>query len=286
MFLVSSLALKICKVLVTYCLYDSSPGNAQRLLLANSLKEKLQPSRLERYGYKIYSQNEEDGIIQEIFNRIGIKHHSFVEFGVEGGKECNTLALLMNGWHGLWIEGSHKNCAKANKRLRHFIDSNELSIKEAFITKENINSLISEYVSGEIDLLSIDIDGNDYYVLKEIQTVQPRVIVCEYNAKFRPPIRWTIPYDPKHVWNGSENQGMSLSLANELLTSKGYSLVATGLEGSNAFFVRNDLLTSNGSELFPYPHTPECLYNPARYYLLCNPSGHPVDKVIYPSQNS
>ena len=253
--------------------------------LGNSLKDKLQSNRLERYGYKIYSQSEEDGIIREIFNRIGIKHHSFIEFGVETGCECNTLALLLTGWHGLWIEGNHEWSVIVKKRLKHFIDSNKLSVKEAFITKENINSLISEYLSGEIDLLSIDIDGNDYYVLKEITIVRPRVIVCEYNAKFRPPIRWTIPYNQNHIWDGSENYGMSLSLADELLKSKGYSLVATGLEGVNAFFVRNDLLTNNGSELFPYPHTPEHLYNPPRYYLTNIPSGQHVDEVIYPSQD-
>jgi len=140
--------------------------------------------RLERYGFKVYSQNDEDGIIQEIFNRIGTGPRTFVEFGVENGLENNTLKLLLEGWNGLWIEGSAQCVAQINTKFRDVISDGRLRVKAAFIDRDNINGLIGAYFTGEIDLLSIDIDGNDIYILEAINVVQPRVIIVEYNGKF------------------------------------------------------------------------------------------------------
>ena len=121
------------------------------------------PKCLERYGYKVYSQNDEDGIIQEIFKRIGTTDKRFIEFGVQDGLESNTHYLLHKGWSGLWIEGSSEYVRELQGRFRPVIKSGQLKAKNAFITRDNINELFtSEGFTGEIDLLSIDIDGNEY----------------------------------------------------------------------------------------------------------------------------
>ena len=120
--------------------------------------------RLEPYGFKVYSQNDEDGIVQEIFRRIGINDRTFVEFGVESGLENNTLKLLLEGWRGLWLEAGAESVTSIKNRFSDVIANNRLTVQLAFITAENINELIGDWGTGEIDLLSIDIDGNDFYV--------------------------------------------------------------------------------------------------------------------------
>jgi hypothetical protein len=99
-------------------------------------------NRLERYGFKVYSQCDEDGIIQEIFNRIGLKSSIFIEFGVGNGLENNTLKLLLEGWSGLWIEGNESHVRQINERFHDVVAAGKLRVKAAFITRENINSLI------------------------------------------------------------------------------------------------------------------------------------------------
>ena len=137
---------------------------------------------LELYGFKVYSQNDEDGILEEIFKRIGTTNKIFIEFGVQNGLECNTHYLLHKDWHGLWMEGSKNSVKEILVRFFPVIRTNQLKCLNAFITKDNINDLInSAGIGGEIDLLSIDIDGNDYYVWEAINVVQPRVVVIEYS---------------------------------------------------------------------------------------------------------
>ena len=132
---------------------------------------------------------------------------------------------------------------------------------KAFITKENINSLFSDAdFTGEIDLLSIDIDGNDLYVWEAINVVNPRVVITEYNGKFPPDLEWTQAYNPTHIWDGTDWHGASLKAFEKLGQKKGYRLVGTDLRGCNAFFVRNDLV----SDLFYEEATAESLYNPLR----------------------
>jgi hypothetical protein len=226
---------------------------------------------LERYGFKVYSQNEEDGIIHEIFQRIGLKHKTFIEFGVMDGLECNTHFLLHMGWSGLWLEGSEKFYEAIQRNFRSVIQANRLKTAHTFITRENINeTFIKNGFSGEIDLLSIDIDGNDYHVFEVISVVDPRVVVIEYNAKFPPFCGWVMPYDARHVWDGSDKQGASLKALEELGSRKNYRLVGTNYSGVNAFFVRKDL----AGDLFASPPTAENLYNPMR--PLRYKSGHPA----------
>ena len=160
------------------------------------------PKRLLRYGFKMYSQCDEDGIIQEIFRRIGAKHRTFIEFGVETGIECNSVKLLIEGWRGLWLDGSPGNIAQIRSRFDSFFREGRLQAIQSLVTAENINALIQQGgISGEIDLLSIDIDQNDYWVWQAIEVVKPRVVAIEYNATLRPPFSGVIPYNPTQAWD-------------------------------------------------------------------------------------
>jgi hypothetical protein len=232
------------------------------------------PKRLERYGFKVYSQFEEDGIIQEIFQRIGMANRRFVEFGVEDGLENNTLKLLLEGWHGLWIEGNEQYVASIKQRFADVLADGRLRVQHAFITTKNINALINVWGSGEIDLLSIDINGNDFYVWEVITAVKPRVVVIEYNGKFPPPLSIVQEYRADNVWAGTDYMGASLEALTRLGHRLGYSLVATNFPGGNAFFVRTDLT----ADKFQAPFSAENHYNQARYFLWqLYVSGHAPD---------
>lgn len=235
-------------------------------------KRRDAPRALSGFGYKVFSQSDEDGIIAEIFRRIGVTNRQFVEFGVGDGLENNTLALLYDGWSGLWIDGSDVFCQKIRDSYNSAIKSGYLRVVNSFITTENIDSIIaSEIKVHEIDLLSVDIDGNDAHVYNAITCISPRVIVFEYNAKFGPSIDYCMAYDPNHVWRKSDRFGASLKHFENLLQKKGYSCVGCNLVGTNAFFVRNDLVGDN----FEGPFTSEAQFEPARYELAGLPSGHP-----------
>ncbi|MDR1975217.1 MAG: FkbM family methyltransferase [Bacteroidales bacterium] len=230
-------------------------------------------SRLEPYGYKVYSQNDEDGIINEIFNRVGTTNKTFVEFGAYDGLENNTTYLLMQGWRGLWIDGDKNKMKRMLKTYDRAIQHKQLMAECAFITKDNIDNLIGKHINGEIDMLSIDIDGNDYWVWQNIKSIQPRVVVVEYNAKFPPPYHWKMEYDEHYWWDGTDKMGMSLQAATDLGEELGYQLVGTNICGVNAFFVRKDVVNKQLVASFPLPATAEHLFNPARYFLNIN-RGH------------
>ncbi len=232
-------------------------------LLWDVLTEKRlnDPRGLERYGYKVYSQNDEDGIIQEIFRRIGTTNKRFIEFGVQNGLESNGHYLLHLGWNGLWIESDDYAVKEICRIFHKPIKTSQLSLRRAFITRDNIDRIIEmENFSGDLDLLSIDIDGNDYYIWEKISVVRPRVVVIEYNGKFPPDYSWKMGYNEKYVWDGSDKHGASLKALQELGEKLGYHLVGTNLRGVNAFFVKAELT----KDLFYSPATAEALYNPLR----------------------
>ena len=240
----------------------------------NLLTEKRLKKRkcLEQYGYKVYSQNDEDGIIQEIFRRIGVTNKTFIEFGVQNGLESNCHYLLFQGWNGLWMDGDGEAIQEIQKRFYPVLKTGQLACKRAFITRENINQLISEQgFSGEIDLLSIDVDGNDYYIWEAVTAVSPRVVIIEYNGKLPPDCDWKMAYHAYHVWEGSDWHGASLKALERLGERLGYQLVGTGLVGVNAFFVKKEI----AGNLFYKPATAEALYNPLRL-LICHKCGHPA----------
>ena len=229
------------------------------------------PKNLIRYGYKIYSQNEEDGIIKEIFNRIGVTNKLFVEFGVGDGLENNTLALLFEGWKGLWIEAHARSAKNICENLQNTIAVGALKVINSLVTKDNINGLISSAIGQEeIDLLSVDIDGNDFHVFNSITCIKPRVVVIEYNAKFPPPILFCMGYDARHAWKGDDCYGASLKFLEIEFHKKGYQLVGCSLTGVNAFFVRKELV---GDHFFG-PFSAENHYEPSRHYLIGLSSGH------------
>ena len=229
------------------------------------------PKSLIPFGDKVYSQSDEDGIIREIFNRIGVTNKVFIEFGIGNGLENNTLALLFEHWQGLWIDASTQNIVKIRKYFAEIIRNKQLQVMESFITKENINQLISEHIKvNEIDLLSVDIDGNDYHVLNAITCVNPRVIIVEYNAKFTPPILYCMDYNATHAWEKDDCFGVSLKFLEVNLVQ--YCLVGCNLSGANAFFVRKDLV----QDKFLEPFTAEQHYEPPRYYLSGYFAGHPA----------
>ena len=221
--------------------------------------------RLLKYGFKAYSQADEDGIIQEIFQRIGVTNKTFIEIGVGDGLENNTLFLLLKGWEGFWVDGDLKNIKAIHHKFLFLKDSGRLSIKQAWIDKDNIDSLINDFgLPQEIDLLSIDIDGNDYHVFKNIVSLNPRVVVIEYNAKLPPPVKWVMTYNQCHTKTNTDYFGASLKSFEYLFQKKGYLLVGCNITGSNAFFVRKDLM----EEHFHSDCSAENHYEDLKYWLL------------------
>ncbi|WP_296595217.1 hypothetical protein [Phenylobacterium sp.] len=220
------------------------------------------PKRLEPFGFKVYSQNDEDGILEEIFRRLGVERGRFVEIGVENGLECNTLYLLHKGWRGAWVEGDPKRKAEIEAKFGSILDR-RLVLAMGMVTAENVNRLFSDLgATDDLDLISIDIDGNDIYLLETMQ-VRPKVICIEYNAKFPGHLSKRPVYDPKFAWRGTDYAGSSLKAIAEAAQAKGYRLVSANVTGANAFFVREDL----AGDLFPDDASPEHLYHPPRYWL-------------------
>jgi hypothetical protein len=227
-----------------------------------------QTGDLRAFEHRVYSQNGEDGIIQELLRRVGVKHRYFVEFGVETGVECNCAWLAHEqNWSGLFLEQSPE--------LFHQLQANFESLpgvrcRQAVVSSSNIEEILAaEKVPVDFDLLSIDIDGNDYWVWKAIQHWQPRVVVIEYNADYPPPIRWVMKENLEHRWDGTNYQGASLTSLANLGRAKGYTLVATESCGINAFFVRNDLFDPE-----KFVDT-AVLYHYSRFSLPVCPDGHP-----------
>jgi len=227
---------------------------------------------LEGYGYTVYSQNDEDGIIHEIFNRIGCNTKIFIEFGVDKGIESNCHSLLLQGWSGLWIEGRKQAYEQVLRRFAPAIRQGKLEVLNKYITIENINQIIKDYGKSEIDILSIDVDGNDWHIWNAVNIVNPRLVIIEYQGKFPPEIDWVMAYNEDHVWDRSDRSGASLKALEKLGRKKGYQLVGTNITGVNAFFVREDLT----GDLFSHPATAENLYNPVRSNIVGHRNGNPA----------
>jgi hypothetical protein len=231
------------------------------------------PKRLLAHGAQYWSQNYEDGMITEIFRRVGHGTKTFLEIGVGDGSENNTTALLSAGWSGFWIEGSKRCCDSISARLETMPGlASRLKVRPAFVSAKNIPGLLRELgVPLEIDLFSLDIDLNTYHIWAALKEFRPRVVVVEYNAGFPPDQLWIHPYEPDRVWDGTQDQGASLKAYDLLGRNFGYSLVGCDLMGVNAFFVRDDLV----GDRFAAPFTAENHYEPPRYYLR-HRLGHPT----------
>lgn len=230
------------------------------------------PQRLARHEATVYSQFGEDGIIAEIFRRIGTTNRYFVEFGSGDGNENNSALLLQGGWSGLWIDAEQKFIDAARAKYASQVSAGRLSLQASFVTAENIEGLLESVgVPDTPDLLSIDIDRNDYWVWKAIERVRPRVVVVEYNAIFAPGTSWVVDYQATTSWDGTSHFGASLTALEGLGREKGYALVGCNLIGTNAFFVRQDL----ADDKFAMPYTAANHHQPPRYFLVWYKGGHP-----------
>lgn len=199
---------------------------------------------LEEVEFQVYSQFGEDGIIQWLIQNVYLPEKTFIEFGVEDYAEANTRFLLMNNnWSGLVIDGSKENI----KRLMQWelLWKYDLTAIDSFITKDNINQIITDAgFGGNIGILSVDIDGNDYWVLNAIECVKPRILICEYNNIFGKDHKVTIPYDSNFYRTNSHYSnlywGASLGAFLDYADKKGYYYFGSNSAGNNAFFVRKD----------------------------------------------
>lgn len=196
--------------------------------------------------FKVYSQWGDDGIIQYLINNMEIPESSriFVEFGVESYVESNTRFLMVNNnWKGLVLDSSAENIEYIKRDGIYW--KYDLTAVRAFITVENINRLISDNgFSGEIGLLHIDIDGNDYWVWKALDVVRPALAIIEYNSVFGKNKAITVPYRPDFERTKAHYSnlyfGASLKALCLLAKEKGYRFVGSSSSGNNAFFVRDD----------------------------------------------
>ena len=196
--------------------------------------------------FGVFSQWGEDGIIQFLTRRVPIENDVFVEIGVQDYRESNTRFLLeQDGWRGLIVDAgtAHQDFLEASQLgWRHWIDA-----VSAFVDRDNVNELIAGAgIEGDIGLLSIDIDGNDYWVLEAIEVVSPRILVVEYNSVFGPEAEITVPYDPRFDRAEAHSSwlyfGASIAALAKLAGRQGYSLVGSNRAGVNAFFVRDDVI--------------------------------------------
>jgi hypothetical protein len=220
---------------------------------------------LEKYEKRVYSQNGEDGVLEKIFGIVGTTSRYYVEFGVENGNECNTRFLRQfYGWKGLMMDLSYQN--------------HNINLNKEKITAENIVELFQKYqVPTEFDLLSIDIDLNDFHVWNTIcQFYRPRVVVIEYNGCLSPHEDKVVIYYPNNHWDGTNYYGASILAFYKLGRKYGYSLVYAENRGANIFFVRDDVLESCGS-LFKNTNNVEKLFKPLRNAGPGPNGGHTLD---------
>lgn len=247
--------------------------------------------KFEDVEFRAYSQFGEDGILLYIFSVIGTTNKKCVEICGGGGLD-NTANLIINhGWNGMFFDGSEKKIRKGRQFYARCADTKVWPPKlvQAWITAENVNSLLEEngYV-GEIDLLSLDMDGVDYWIWKAIDCIKPRVVVLEYNTALGPDLSVTVPYEADFIWESNNVSalryqgrrvvntfvgkqiadridnyyGASLTAFAKLGKQKGYRLVGCERYGYNAFFVRSDI----GEEILPEVAPSECFHHPFTRY--------------------
>ena len=227
-----------------------------------SSKEQKKHTAINRYESSLHSQNGEDGIIRYIFSVIGFESRYFVEFGF-GAHQCNSLRLLLHeSFEGLLMDGSEEQCRIFNLSCKKMQLNSVLAVN-AFIDVTNLQKLIVlNDVPDQIDFLSIDVDGNDYWLWEILDCINPRVVCIEYNSGIGPDYSWSTPYSADFERFSAHPSGFfagaSLKALESLGQRKGYRLVACDSTGTNAFFIRKDInakeiITLSSKEAF-YPH--------------------------------
>ena len=213
---------------------------------------KAASTNINDYEFSAFSQWGEDGILNHLINNLNIKSKSFIEFGVENYLESNTRFILQNNnWSGLILDNDEKNIREIQSHYYYW--KHDLKAKYAHITAENINQIIQENTSEKnLGILSIDVDGNDYWIWKNINVVDAQIVVIEYNSRFGKDKSVTIPYDPNFERKKSHPSmiyyGASLKALCKLAELKNLKLVGTNIAGNNAFFVKENLLNDQIQE--------------------------------------
>tara|TARA_B110000259_G_scaffold8037_1_gene8771 strand:+ start:3801 stop:4562 length:762 start_codon:yes stop_codon:yes gene_type:complete len=234
-----------------------------------SKRQANHPNSFTKFGKKCFSQADEDGLTIEIIKRLNLDLGTFAEFGVGDGMENNSLILLALGWNGFWVGGEDL--------VIDISEANRLHYQKAWITNENCCDLYRQGLKyheiDNVNVLMLDLDGNDLFFCESLLAdgASPELFIVEYNAKFPPPVRFSIDYDPKNIWEFNDYQGASLMSFVDLFAKYGYSLICcNAASGANAFFVKDSY-----KELFPeVPAKIEQIYTPPYFHLFAN-FGHP-----------
>ena len=255
-----------------YLLNQEYRFNKERELLNLYGDKSVQKILFKSKEVKLFSQNGEDGILLFLFDQIGTKSKYFIEIGA-GGNTSNTLNLALNyGWKGAFIDGDIDQLNITKKQFENSESSQDrFKYIDSFIKKNNINDILDvNNVPNEIDLLSIDIDGNDYWIWESMKNIKPRVVIMEYNA--------SLGYEECLVMKKNDDHskyekhplgwyhGASLKALEKLGNKKGYSLVCCDSLGVNAFFVRNDLLNDTIKSM----DAENCFYSHKRRDNICS----------------
>jgi len=262
---------RLCSILSTeqtnlrYASYHSQAAQRQLFLNYQQIKLRNLPlPRWEEVGFRVFSQNDEDGLLLYIFALIGTTNKMCLDISFASPFGANTTNLICNwGWNGLLVCADEPSARSAQNFFSTHKDTHLYPPKaiSSWVTAENINDLIKDSgIEEEIDLFSLDIDGVDYWVWKAMSVIKPRVVVVEYQDIWGPDKSVTVPYRPDfNRYDTHEHYcGASLPAFVKLAHEKGYRLVGVNRYGFNAFFVRRDI----GENDFPEISVQSCFKHP------------------------
>lgn len=236
--------------------HDFYNDRIKQIIITNQWRENFskfkEPLKLHEVAFSIFSGNGQDGILLYLLTILGIRHHTIIDIGCGNGVGGNSANLIINhGFDGLMIDGDRASI----ERGTHFYSklgllyNNPPYFVNALLNKENVDSIISDWSSkSEVDVLSIDIDSIDLYILDAISCTLPRIIVLEFNNAWSPTDSKCVPYDSGFTreWvDGLLYGGASLAAFNKILKAKGYWLIGFDPSGFDAYFIRE------GNDIFP-----------------------------------
>jgi hypothetical protein len=223
----------------------------------------IPPIDLSDLAQSLYAQGTEEAILHRLLDRLQPTNRYCVDIGASDGLRNSNTALLLReqGWQGTLVEGS---AYRFGRLKEHYGGADQVRLIGEKVQPDTVDKLLAaEGVPERFDLLSLDIDGNDYWVWRGMHTFRPRIVVVEYNPYYAPPERWVMRYNPDHEWDGSTYYGASLESLYHLGLGKGYELVCCDDMGNNAFFVAQELFPLLGLDL----GSPTRLFRPAMYKL-------------------
>ncbi len=247
---------------------------ATQLLLAlhyrQLLRERAPLPSFDEVQFRAFSQNGEDGILLFLFSLLGTTNKRSVELGVANGTSCNTANLILNhGWTALLVDAALPEVEEGRRFYSQHPDTagHPPAFLHAWVTRENVNDVVQGAgFRGEIDLLSLDLDGNDYWIWEALDCISPRVVVLEYRTVWGAERAVTIPYRPDFVADAPDYAGASLPAFVKLAAKKGYRLVGCERLCFNAFFLRDGV----GEELFPEIPASACFNHPAAQHQIAH----------------